>query len=535
MPAGAALRRAAKRLPALGCKPSQRHNPGRGRVQRVVMKTDNCNIPRRKYLARGLKQGLSLTYCQTAATTRGRQSSASITRGSTDHVADLPWRSWLVPHRSGMRKALGSNPGSEEIWTALNIEVLRTNVDEVSMECHRNARAGEKGDFRENPPTSGIVRHNSHMGKSGATPPGIEPDSPWWEVSTLATKPPRLLRLFETFSLLRKSWLTLVLTRVVSQPEAYTCHSYQDEESISTWAECIGNHAQYAPEKRSVLEIRQWLESPTFILAGNKHKHADCCSKREFAKGRIVGCSATIAQLLSSARNIMSCQIVSNHTSYSASQFYNETPDYLSFRGETPNIPGLFREIPLRCSHQKGMVSEAIYVTFCKQKLLNVEYSNSDLLNHRSWLDKPSAAGFPIARSRHRLRSYLRHRRFQKPIVQPASLTLHCTDARSRKFSFATRCSSNSSIAPAQSPKLPARRFVALILFQSPDLEGSTYPDTRVYATLVDDVCTLRNRIVAGCETMRNFPRIHQCIRVSIQQRVDACVRANGGHFEYFV
>ncbi|KAJ8874708.1 hypothetical protein PR048_025574 [Dryococelus australis] len=42
---------------------------------------------------------------------------------------------------------------------------------EVSMEQHRNKRAGET---RENPPTNSIVRHDSHMRKSGVTRPGIE-------------------------------------------------------------------------------------------------------------------------------------------------------------------------------------------------------------------------------------------------------------------------------------------------------------------------------------------------------------------------
>ncbi|KAJ8867242.1 hypothetical protein PR048_031041 [Dryococelus australis] len=51
-------------------------------------------------------------------------------------------------------------------------------VSEVGMEQRRNARTGEMGDPRENPPTSGIVRHSSHMRKSGSDPPGIEPCSP---------------------------------------------------------------------------------------------------------------------------------------------------------------------------------------------------------------------------------------------------------------------------------------------------------------------------------------------------------------------
>ncbi|KAJ8894021.1 hypothetical protein PR048_006631 [Dryococelus australis] len=40
-----------------------------------------------------------------------------------------------------------------------------------------------------------------------------------------------------------------------------------------------------------------------------------------------------------------------------------------------------------------------------------------------------------------------------------------------------------------------------------------------VYATSVGDVGTLRNRIVAGSETIRNFPGIHQHILVSMQRR----------------
>ncbi|KAJ8881213.1 hypothetical protein PR048_017687 [Dryococelus australis] len=43
--------------------------------------------------------------------------------------------------------------------------------------------AGETGDPRENPPTNGIVRHDSHL-------PGIEPGSPWWEASELIAQPP---------------------------------------------------------------------------------------------------------------------------------------------------------------------------------------------------------------------------------------------------------------------------------------------------------------------------------------------------------
>ncbi|KAJ8881982.1 hypothetical protein PR048_018470 [Dryococelus australis] len=134
-------------------------------------------------------------------------------------------------HRASRLCDSGSDPGDVSNGHAilrkhpprgsLNIEVLRADEGEVSMEQSRNARAGETehlrekphhparsphakirvsnplclgrgetGDSRENPPTSGIVRHNSHMRKYGVTRPGIEPGSPWWEASRLTAQPP---------------------------------------------------------------------------------------------------------------------------------------------------------------------------------------------------------------------------------------------------------------------------------------------------------------------------------------------------------
>ncbi|KAJ8868552.1 hypothetical protein PR048_030090 [Dryococelus australis] len=85
-------------------------------------------------------------------------------------------------------------------------------VIEVNTERRRNDGAGETENSRENPPTNGIVRHDSHLRKSGdpekahqptassgtiptcenpVTRPGIEPSSPWWETSVLIAQPPR--------------------------------------------------------------------------------------------------------------------------------------------------------------------------------------------------------------------------------------------------------------------------------------------------------------------------------------------------------
>ncbi|KAJ8884103.1 hypothetical protein PR048_015960 [Dryococelus australis] len=57
------------------------------------------------------------------------------------------------------------------------------------MEQRQNEGAGETGDLRENPTTSGTVRHDSHFRKSGVDRPGIEPGSPWWEASSLTAHP----------------------------------------------------------------------------------------------------------------------------------------------------------------------------------------------------------------------------------------------------------------------------------------------------------------------------------------------------------
>ncbi|KAJ8869365.1 hypothetical protein PR048_030940 [Dryococelus australis] len=54
-------------------------------------------------------------------------------------------------------------------------------------EVSQNARAGKTGDPRENPPTSGIVRHDPHLRTSGVARPGIEPGQPWWEASSVTT------------------------------------------------------------------------------------------------------------------------------------------------------------------------------------------------------------------------------------------------------------------------------------------------------------------------------------------------------------
>ncbi|KAJ8874040.1 hypothetical protein PR048_024880 [Dryococelus australis] len=69
---------------------------------------------------------------------------------------------------------LGLGRVSEEIRVAFNIEVLRADEGEARRVWSSTGMKGleKTDDPRENPPTSGIVRHDSHMRKSGSNPAG---------------------------------------------------------------------------------------------------------------------------------------------------------------------------------------------------------------------------------------------------------------------------------------------------------------------------------------------------------------------------
>ncbi|KAJ8873578.1 hypothetical protein PR048_024396 [Dryococelus australis] len=61
-------------------------------------------------------------------------------------------------------------PGTRPENRRHNTCLCRTKCSNVSMEQCPNARAGEMGDPRGNLPTSGVVRHDSYMSKSGSEP-----------------------------------------------------------------------------------------------------------------------------------------------------------------------------------------------------------------------------------------------------------------------------------------------------------------------------------------------------------------------------
>lgn len=56
-----------------------------------------------------------------------------------------------------------------------------------------------------------------------------------------------------------------------------------------------------------------------------------------------------------------------------------------------------------------------------------------------------------------------------------------------------------------------------------------------VYKTPVENPEVLRNRIIDAFEAIRNRPDILTRVRDSMQRRLDACILAEGGHFEQFI
>ncbi|KAJ8879751.1 hypothetical protein PR048_020359 [Dryococelus australis] len=75
--------------------------------------------------------------------------------------------SCIVRQDSHMRKSsdpAGGRPGGGE---RANRSATAAPAFPVNMEQRRNEGVGETGDPREDPPTNGIVRHDSHLRKSG--------------------------------------------------------------------------------------------------------------------------------------------------------------------------------------------------------------------------------------------------------------------------------------------------------------------------------------------------------------------------------
>lgn len=75
---------------------------------------------------------------------------------------------------------------------------------------------------------------------------------------------------------------------------------------------------------------------------------------------------------------------------------------------------------------------------------------------------------------------------------------------------------------------------------RSPDLNCLDYflwghLKTLVYATPVENVDQLRERIVVSCDIIRNTPGIFLRVRQSMRRRIATCIEANGGHFQHLL
>ncbi|KAJ8867387.1 hypothetical protein PR048_031188, partial [Dryococelus australis] len=117
------------------------------------------------------------------------------------------WQASVAPERASRdRRPITEHPRIQK-WnshvynapeTPASLDIPGSRLS-ISALYRRNVRVWEMEASRENPLTSGIVRHDSHMqcANPGVTRPGIESGSPWWEASKLTAQPPRPLTLFK--------------------------------------------------------------------------------------------------------------------------------------------------------------------------------------------------------------------------------------------------------------------------------------------------------------------------------------------------
>lgn len=72
---------------------------------------------------------------------------------------------------------------------------------------------------------------------------------------------------------------------------------------------------------------------------------------------------------------------------------------------------------------------------------------------------------------------------------------------------------------------------------RSPDLNALDFflwghLKSLVYHTPVENEQDLRQRIINGCNQIRNTPGIFERVRNSIHRRLEGCIIAGGGHFQ---
>ncbi|KAJ8871479.1 hypothetical protein PR048_027796 [Dryococelus australis] len=114
-----------------------------------------------------------------------------ITQGMPDQLitqASLPFVKQDNQH------TLSYNPRKLNSSVPPNTPIILSIITQYGAAPERKG-VGNGISLRKYPPTNGIVRHDSHMRKSGMTRPGIDPVSPWWEASRLTAHSPWLLKI----------------------------------------------------------------------------------------------------------------------------------------------------------------------------------------------------------------------------------------------------------------------------------------------------------------------------------------------------
>ncbi|KAJ8893903.1 hypothetical protein PR048_006504 [Dryococelus australis] len=177
-----------------------------GMRRREGVRARRVNVPHRRSLALSqqldlaapLRVHLERSRCrsdrqQRRATVLHDDRSRMTTARETGVPRHNPLANSIVQHDSHMQKSgvtrRGLNP--DRLGGRLTAQPPWPRPSRVSMEQRRNASAGETGNPLGNPSTSGIVRHNSHLRKSGSDLTGDRTRLALVRCDMLTAQPPR--------------------------------------------------------------------------------------------------------------------------------------------------------------------------------------------------------------------------------------------------------------------------------------------------------------------------------------------------------
>ncbi|KAJ8881621.1 hypothetical protein PR048_018107 [Dryococelus australis] len=205
------------------------------------------------------------------------------------------------------------------------------------MEQCWNSEAGETRDPRENPPTSGIVRHDSHLRKSGSDLAG--------DRTSLTAQPPRPL-LRESLSIAHTCSTRMRSDRLGTDvPAKYQrMFSYGRPRTTKTWAGC------QAKQVRSfVIELNKFIHLHIGERRCNVLLSSDAILLERAAGVRgISGCySASVLQSTPCHGRVIKC----NHTNDAANNQGKSVAPRVTGNGTSPRKSAVQRQRPARFPH----------------------------------------------------------------------------------------------------------------------------------------------------------------------------------------